>query len=244
VLPRASATPTNRMQRIPLFLSVEHACGYLPAKVSRNAYVDPDFRLSPARYGALIEQGFRRSGNHVYRPHCALCKKCLAARVPVEHFRPHRSQQRCLTRNRDLSCSVTRTLTHEHYSLFQRYIDARHAGEGMDGDSPESFHAFLECSWGETQFWEFRLGKELLSVAVVDVLPEALSAVYTFFDPSFDTRGLGTLAVLRLIERAQALRLPYVYLGYWVEGSRKMDYKRRFQPLEVFDGETWAVLSG
>jgi arginine-tRNA-protein transferase len=232
------------MQRIQLFLSTEHPCGYLPARESRNAYVDPSYPLSPARYGTLIEQGFRRSGDHVYRPHCALCKKCLAARVPVEDFRAHRSQKRCLMRNRDLNWHVATTLTDEHYALFQRYIGARHAGEGMDGDSPESFHTFLECSWGETQFWEFRLATKLICVAVVDVLPQGLSAVYTFFDPGFDERSLGTHAVLRQIEQARRLKLPYVYLGYWVEGSKKMDYKRRFQPLEVFDGNHWTLLSG
>ena len=232
------------MQRIQLFLSTEHPCGYLPDRESRNAYVDPNYALSPVHYGALIEQGFRRSGDHVYRPHCALCRKCLASRVPVERFTAHRSQKRCLTRNRDLEWRVAYTLTDEHYALFQRYIGARHADEGMNGDSAESFHTFLECSWGNTEFWEYRLATQLVCVAVVDVLPQGLSAVYTFFDSAFDARSLGTLAVLRQIEQARTLGLPHVYLGYWVEGSRKMDYKRSYQPLEVFDGQHWTVLSG
>ncbi len=112
----------------------------------------------------------------------------------------------------------------------------------MDGDSPDSFHAFLECRWGETQFWEFRAGAQLLCVAVVDALPQALSAVYTFFEPAAAARSLGTYAVLQQIERARLQALEYVYLGYWVEGSRKMDYKRRFQPLEIFKGNGWDAL--
>ena len=232
----------SHLQRVQLYLSTEHPCGYLPQRQSRNAYVDPTYALNPDRYGRLIEQGFRRSGEHVYRPYCAHCQKCLAARVSVERFRPDRSQQRCLRRNRDLHWSVASAATDEHYDLFRRYLSARHAGEGMDGENRESFHAFLECHWGETQFWEFREGGQLLCVAVVDTLPQALSAVYTFFEPDAAPRSLGTYAVLQQIEHARIQGLEYVYLGYWVEGSRKMDYKRRFQPLEIFSGSGWDVL--
>lgn len=232
----------NPLQRVQLYLGTEHPCGYLPQRLSRNAYVDPAYALNPDRYGRLIKQGFRRSGEHVYRPHCAHCQQCLAARVPVERFRPDRSQQRCLRRNSDLCWNVTGSATDEHYDLFRRYLSARHAGAGMDGDSPESFHGFLECHWGETQFWEFRAGTQLLCVAVVDALPQALSAVYTFFEPTATTRSLGTYAVLQQIERARMQGLDHVYLGYWVKGSRKMDYKRRFQPLEIFGITGWEPL--
>lgn len=232
----------SQHQRIPLYLSAEHPCGYLPERMSCNVYVDPGYPLSPARYWQLIEQGFRRSGNHVYRPYCSRCQKCLAARVNTNEFRPHRSQQRCLLRNHDLQQCITTRLTEEHYELFRLYICARHAGEGMDGDDRPSFHSFLECTWGAPEFWEFRKHGRLLCVAVVDPLPHALSAVYTFFDPAESARGLGTYAVLQQIAQARERGLPHVYLGYWVEGSRKMDYKRRFQPLEIFNGTHWSPL--
>ena len=232
----------SHLQRVQLYLSTEHPCGYLPQRQSRNAYVDPTYALNPDRYARLIEQGFRRSGEHVYRPYCADCQKCLAARVPVERFRPDRSQQRCIRRNRDLHWRIAPSATDEHYDLFCRYIASRHAGEGMDDGNRESFNAFLECRWGTTQFWEFRDETRLLCVAVVDALPLALSAVYTFFEPEAAARGLGTYAVLQQIEQARVRGLEYVYLGYWVEGSRKMDYKRRYQPLEIFRSGGWEPL--
>lgn len=232
----------SQLLRIPLYLSNEHACGYLPARQARNVYVDPAYALSRTRYARFIEQGFRRSGNHVYRPYCRLCQKCLASRIAVQEFQLHRSQKRCLKRNQDLTRHVVRQLTDEHYEVFRRYLGARHAGEGMDGEDQQSFYSFLECEWGDTEFWEFRLDGRLLSLAVVDVLPKAFSAVYTFFDPAESARSLGTYAVLQQIALARELGIPYVYLGYWVEGSRKMDYKRQFRPLEVFDGESWSHL--
>lgn len=227
-------------QRVRLYLSTEHPCGYLPGREARNAYLDPDFAMSATRYGWLLAQGFRRSGIHVYRPHCLQCQACRPARVTVAQFAPTRGQRRCLARNDDVSLSIARELTDEHFLLYRRYLAARHAGGGMDSGNREAFHAFLECGWGEAQFWEFRAAGRLLAVAVVDRVPEALSAVYTFFDPDEADRSLGTLAVLKQIENAAARKLGHVYLGYWVAGSRKMDYKKKFQPLEVLGTRGWA----
>lgn len=227
-------------QRARLFLSTENACGYLPQRLSRNAYLDPDFALSPERYAWLLAQGFRRSGAHVYRPYCQQCAACTPARVPVREFAPGRAQRRCLARNAATQLRVLQHLTDEHYALYNRYLAARHAGGGMESGNREAFHAFLECAWGDVEFWEFREQRHLLAVAVVDRVPQALSAVYTFFDPDESARSLGTLAVLRQIERARAQGLDWVYLGYWVPDSRKMDYKKSFRPLELLGPGGWA----
>ena len=229
-------------QSLRLFLSTEHGCGYLPGLQARSAFVDPDAGLGPSQYQRLLELGFRRSGDHTYRPHCRDCARCVPVRIDAGAFAPDRSQRRCLQRNADLQLSIESELEDEHYALYQRYLAARHAGGGMDPADRKAFHAFLECSWLDVRYWCFRLHGELLSVAVVDHLPQALSAVYTFFAPEAQSRGLGTLAVLEQLRVARVQDIPHVYLGYWVEHSAKMDYKRRFRPLEALHGLRWRAL--
>lgn len=232
------------MQSLRLLMGSAHACGYLDRRQARSAFVDPAFPLDPMLYGALLDQGFRRSGDYAYRPMCVHCQACQSARIAVAAFRPDRAQRRCLRRNADLSRTVTRALTDEHYALYRRYLAARHAGGGMDPDDAAGFREFLDCAWGRTEFWEYRdAAGSLLAVAVVDRIPRGLSAVYTFFDPTVPERGLGTFAILSQIATAQAEALPHVYLGYWVEASPKMDYKRRFRPLQVLRGGHWGVLA-
>lgn len=223
-----------------LFLSAEHDCGYLPQRSARNAYLDPGFEMSPERYTWLLAQGFRRSGAHVYRPYCRECTACVPVRVRAAGFVPNRTQKRCLARNGDVTLHIVRELGDEHYALYARYLGARHPGGGMDGADRAAFHQFLECDWGTAEFWELRdASGHLLAVAVVDRVPQALSAVYTFFDPDQPTRSLGTLAVLRQIEHAREQRLAFVYLGYWIADSRKMAYKSQFRPLERLAPGGW-----
>lgn len=226
-------------ERVRLYLSTEHACGYLSGHAARHAYLDPAYPLDAVRYGFLLSQGFRRSGVHVYRPHCLGCQQCRPARVPVANFAPNRSQRRCLQRNQDLALRITDRLDDSHFQLYRRYLDERHPGGGMDGANREAFYGFLECSWNNTEFWEWSLDGVPVCVAVVDRVPGALSAVYTFFDPTLPARGLGTYAVLRQVQLALDDGLDHVYLGYWIEASRKMDYKKNFQPLELLTLRGW-----
>lgn len=230
------------MQSLRLLMGSAHACGYLPERHARSAFVDPAFALEPGLYGALLEQGFRRSGDYAYRPMCVNCRACHSARIVANEFLPDRAQRRCRKRNADLSLTICGELTDEHYALYRRYLAARHPGGGMDPDDAEAFREFLGCGWGRTEFWEFRAGPVLKAVAVVDRIPRGLSAVYTFFEPAEPARGLGSYAILSQIERAQAERLPYVYLGYWVPGSAKMDYKKAYHPMEVLQPSGWQRL--
>jgi arginyl-tRNA--protein-N-Asp/Glu arginylyltransferase len=230
------------MQSLRLLMGSAHACGYLADRHARSAFVDPAFQLEPGLYGALLDQGFRRSGDYAYRPMCLNCRACQSARIVSREFMPDRAQRRCWKRNADLRLRVRRELTEEHYALYRRYLAARHQNGGMDPEDADAFREFLACAWGATEFWEFRDGEQLVAVAVVDRIPQGLSAVYTFFDPELPERGLGTFAILSQIERARVEQLPHVYLGYWVPGSAKMDYKRRFQPLEVLRGGHWQRL--
>lgn len=230
------------MDRIRLYLSTEHPCGYLAGRTARSLFIDPDYELNPARYEMLLQQGFRRGGDHVYRPRCEGCQQCIPARIPVRDFVPNRAQRRCMAHNADLQIDVGGELTDEQFQLYQRYLRSRHPGGGMNPDDKPGFHNFLDCGWGRAEFWEFRLDGRLMACAVVDRVPQALSAVYTFFDPDEDARSLGTYAVLSQILAAQHAAMRYVYLGYWVPGSEKMDYKRNYRPLEVLGAAGWKPL--
>lgn len=233
------------MTRIPLrlLLGTEQPCGYLPKRLSRSAFVAPHTQVTGEVYGALIANGFRRSGDYAYRPACSTCKACVPVRVPVAAFAPNRAQRRCLKRNADLVIERRSALNDEHFELYRRYLLARHPFGGMDADDAKAFHEFLGSTWGVTEFWCFYEDSVLRMVAVVDRLPEGLSAVYTFFDPEQTTRSLGTYAVLSQLAAAKAEGLGYLYLGYWVAGSMTMDYKRHFEPLEQFDGSDWRRFS-
>ena len=230
----------GRQIGIRVFQTVEHACGYWPERSARDLVLDPADPALAGLYGPALAMGFRRSGAHVYRPHCAGCRACTPVRVPVAAFRPGRSQRRTLARNADLRTHVRPAARDEaSFELYRRYVGARHAGGGMDDPTPAEFDAFLQCDWSPTCFIELHDGDKLVAVAVTDVLGDSLSAVYTFFDPELASRSLGTHAILAQVEYARRLGLSYLYLGFWLEGHPKMDYKRRFRPLEVLDGEHW-----
>lgn len=236
------SSPTDDLR---LFQTGGHACGYWPERSARDLVLDPRDPRLPDIYPQALDWGFRRSGDLVYRPHCAHCRACVAVRIPVAGFAPDRSQRRCLARNADIETRIAPARrTTEHFALYQRYLGARHRDGGMDGHGTVEFDQFLVGSWSDTRFVEMREAGErgpgrLLAVAVTDRVGNGLSAVYTFYDPDLQQRGLGTLAILRQIEWARREGLEHLYLGYWIEGHAKMDYKRRFQPLEAFDGRHW-----
>ena len=225
---------------IRVFQTLEHPCGYYAERNARNLVIDPLARGLPQVYGTALERGFRRSGGHVYRPHCASCRACIASRVPVADFVPDRSQRRCLARNEDLHWSMAPPeRSDENFALYRRYLETRHPDGGMDDPGEEDFERFLACTWSPTRFLEARLAGELVAVAVTDVLPQGLSAVYTFYAPEHAKRGLGTCAILRQIQWARELQLPHLYLGYWIEDHPKMAYKSRFQPMERLRDGQW-----
>lgn len=228
--------------QLRLYLTADHRCGYLPLLQARNLVVDPgqtDGRL----YGRLIALGFRRSGDYLYRPYCEHCDACLSLRVPSgARFRPDRSQRRCLRGNADLYVHWGPAgYRDEHFALFARYVNTRHPGGGMDDPTPDGYRQFLLSGWNEGLLGEVRRRDDgtLLAVAVVDRLGDGLSAVYSFFDPQQDRRGLGTYCVLQLLVEAARLGLPWVYLGYWIAGCDKMAYKARFRPHQVFRHGRW-----
>jgi arginine-tRNA-protein transferase len=191
-------------------------------------------------YSALSRHGFRRSGTHVYRPHCPGCQACVPVRVPVGTFAPRRVQRRVWRANRDLRVVPTpAAFSPVQFALYSRYVSARHPRGGMDRVTPEQYLEFLASEWSDTTFSEFRLAGDLVAVAVADRLDDGLSAVYTFYAPELARRSLGTYAVLWEIEEARRLGLAYLYLGFWVRESPRMRYKASFQPLEYFHAGAW-----
>ncbi len=225
---------------IRLYQTGLHPCGYWPDRRSRDLVLDPDSEHIGQAYAQALAMGFRRSGGHVYRPHCPRCRDCVAIRLPVHEFRPDRGQRRCLRRNADLAMSETPAhRDDEHFDLYRRYLAHRHPGGGMDDPGPDDFDLFLRSPWSATRFLEFRLHEKLVAVAVTDLLPEAISAVYTFYEPELERRGLGSYAILRQVDWAREQRLPHLYLGYRIAGHPKMDYKTRFRPCELLENGIW-----
>ncbi len=233
-----------RSDRVRLFQTLPHNCGYYADRVAQNLVIDPAAPQLDRIYAQALAQGFRRAGGHLYRPRCIGCRACRPCRLPVEHFRPDRSQRRCRARNADLAVTQTDPgYSAERHRLYRRYLETRHPGGGMDGADAGDFRHFLVAPWSTTRFLELRLHGRLLGVAVTDVTPAGLSAVYTFFDPAQRSRGLGTFAILAQLDWARRLALPHLYLGYWIDGHPKMDYKRRFRPAEVLGERGWTPLA-
>ena len=224
-----------------LFTTPLHPCPYLKDQEATTVYADPGCRKTRALYTHLSQYGFRRSGEQIYSPKCPHCAACIPVRVPVNRFIAHHSHRRVLRRNADLSITVQdiAAFSEEHLALYQRYISARHAGSGMDHPTDEDYLHFLTSSWCDTYFVEFRLNHELLAIAVTDHLNDGLSAVYTFFEPTAPRRSLGVYTILWQIEQTRRHTLPWLYLGYWVDGSKKMHHKISYQPQEHFRNGRW-----
>lgn len=241
-----TGTPALLQETDPLrlFHSGDHPCGYWPGRSARDLVLDPRDPRLPQLYPMTLDWGFRRSGDLLYRPHCRGCRACVAVRIPVDRFLPDRAQRRCLSRNADLRVRILPAeRTDEQFALYRRYLAARHAGGGMDRHGAAEFDQFLVGNWAQGRFLECRAAGRLLAVAVTDLPGNAMSAVYTFFDPDERARSLGTFAILQQLAWARRDGREHLYLGYWIAGHAKMDYKRRFRPIEGFDGRGWHDLA-
>lgn len=224
-------------------LTPEHECSYLDDKEAITLFVDPNYPLVMSQYSSLAKLGFRRSGKNVYRPHCSSCGLCIPVRVPVAEFKPNRSQRRNKKSNKAIKYSVKDAVfSAEHYVLYRKYMQGRHAGGGMDNDEAENYESLISASWSESKLLEFHLDNQLVMVAVIDVFIDGISAVYTFFDPDFSHQGLGVFGILSEIDYALSCQLEWLYLGYWNPKTNKMSYKSNYQPMEFFDGQNWQWL--
>jgi len=229
---------------LPLYISPPNTCDYLREEQSRSLFLSPDISINSEIYEQLLSTGFRRSGTTVYKPHCEHCHACLPCRIRVADFKLSRSQKRILSKNSDLTFTpVSSAFNDEHFRLYLDYQAFKHPGGSMSEFDQTAYKQFLCQSIGRSIFYETRLGKKLVAVSVTDVFAQALSAVYTFFDPDFASRSLGTNSVLQQILTAKNHYKTYLYLGYYIQESKKMAYKQKFRPFELLINNTWQAYS-
>ncbi len=230
------------------YLTAPSPCPYLGGKEERKVFTHLVGERAPELNNILTHGGFRRSQSIAYRPACEGCRACVSVRVLTREFQPTRSMRRISKRNVDVVSDMrTAVPTSEQYSIFRAYLDSRHRDGGMADMTVLDYAMMVEDSHVDTRIVEYRrrvagrpVGGELIAVALTDVLGDGLSMVYSFFEPDESARSLGTFMVLDHIARAQQMGLAYAYLGYWVRGSGKMDYKSRFLPQERLAPEGWA----
>jgi leucyl-tRNA---protein transferase len=236
----------QRSTRIPqFFLTPGGPCPYLPGRTERKVFARLGGNLAQPLSEALTHSGFRRSQSIAYRPACEGCSACVSVRIRASEFEASRNQKRIFKRSDDLvRTEVTAEATREQFALLRTYLDSRHPGGGMSDMGLFDYVAMVEETPVDTRIVEYRnAAGTLLACALTDRLKDGLSMVYSFFHPGEDSRSLGTYMILDHVRAARAQSLPYVYLGYWVRGSEKMDYKIRFSPLEALTQNGWEPLA-
>ena len=228
------------LSELRFFTTPAHDCSYLDGKQAITLFADPLARIDKDLYSSLSAVGFRRSGNHIYRPYCQNCNACIPVRVPVRQFSEKRRYRRVRQRNRDITIErCIPDLNEEYFDLYNRYITARHSDGDMYPASRDQFQSFLVEGRPEASFYEYRASGKLLAVAVADELNDGLSAIYTFFEPELPERSLGVYSILRLIETSRQLGLEFLYLGYWIRQCQKMSYKMDYKPLQIYVNNSW-----
>ncbi len=246
----------TQLKELPLtelqfYATAPYPCSYLPDKIARSQVATPSHLIHADLYGELVNAGFRRSGLYTYRPYCDECSACTATRIPVKHFVPNRSQKRSWKKHAGLDIRVLNLgYQEEHFELYQRYQNERHAGGDMDQDDQDQYMQFLLQSRVNSRIVEFRDGPSDLNpgrlrmVSMIDILDQGISSVYTFFDTSNTSSSYGSFSILWQIQQALELDLPYLYLGYYIENSEKMSYKAKFQPIEGLIDDHWQPIIG
>jgi leucyl-tRNA---protein transferase len=229
------------------FVTTPSPCPYLPGKTERKVFTELTGQHATELNDALGRIGFRRSQGVAYRPSCVDCQACISVRVVSGEFQPSATQRKVLKRHADLEVTACKPwTTEEQYTLLRRYLRHRHPGGGMVDMDESDFADMVEQSPVKTYVVEYREPSvngrpgRLVGACLTDQQADGLSMIYSFFEPNDPRRpGLGTYIILDHIIRAGRAGLPYVYLGYWVESSKRMAYKAKFRPLERLGPDGW-----
>jgi len=228
----------SALHKIQFYVTAPYTCSYLSNQLAQSIIATPQHLVDGYQYSGLIQQGFRRSGKFVYRPHCENCNACIPVRLPVTDFQTSRSQKRAYKQHQHLEAIVsTLSFDEAYFALYKAYQIARHEGNAQE-ETAEQYRNFLVQSNVDSLFISFTLNGVLKIVSVVDIVEDGVSAVYTFYDTADTKASYGTYSIMWLIDWCKQLKLPYLYLGYWIKNSQKMAYKENFGPQEaLIDGE-------
>lgn len=239
--------PTRQLR---FFLTAPSPCPYLPDRLERKVFAHLPLSDGASVNDSLTQVGFRRSQNIAYRPACETCSACVSARIPAREYQFSRSERKILNRNADLVRNLVEAeATMEQFDLLRRYLATRHADGGMAEMGWPDFVAMVEDTAARTHMIEYRLPSrdngpgDLVGCALVDLMSDGLSLVYSFYAPDMPRRSLGSMIILDHLQQAAMTNMPYVYLGYWVRGSEKMNYKVRFSPIELLRPQGWTLMA-
>lgn len=237
----------HALQKLQFYVTTGYTCNYLPKKMAQNLIATPQDLVNAETYSSLIQQGFRRSGKHTYRPHCETCKACISTRIIVADFAITRSQKRSVKQHRNLVANILPIGFHQdHFALYKAYQSNRHAETTPDDtDAQENamtqYKRFICDSNVDSVMIEFREGETLKMVSIIDIVHNGISAVYTFYDSSNPKTSYGTYNVIWQVNWAKSLNLDYLYLGYWIAENTKMAYKNKFKPQEKLIDGAWLI---
>mgnify|MGYP003113488637 FL=1 len=226
-----------------LGITKSFTCNYLPEQEERLLIAVDDNLHNRDQYGWLMQQGFRRSGNDIYRPHCVACQACKSLRVLAKEFSPSKSQKRILKRNQHFTIALSQVVKASYYPLYEQYINTVHRDGSMFPASEEQFKSFTQNNVTKQCYIEIWHNDILISVAVTDDIPDALSAVYTFYNPSYKSYGLGVYSILKQIEIAAQQNRQFLYLGYQIDECSKMNYKNRYKPHQILVENQWQTVN-
>jgi arginine-tRNA-protein transferase len=226
-------------------LTAQFPCSYLANQQERLLVAVDEELQSPAGYAFLMSQGFRRGGEQIYRPHCINCQACRSIRVLASQFKPSKSQKRVIAKNRHFRVNIATTITEDYYLLYQLYINTVHKDGAMYPATKAQFNSFILENKKLTNqlFIEVWHNEQLISVAVTDELFDALSAVYTFYHPDYKKSAIGVFSILSQLQLSKKLQKKYLYLGYQIDECKKMNYKNRYFPYEIFQENNWQLIN-
>lgn len=236
--------PESKNQQIKLYAGPEHECGYLADRIAISMFTDPTMPMDNYLYSQLSRLGFRRSGNHVYRPKCLGCSACWSYRVMVDDFKPNKTQRRVLKANSGLRVSLEPArIGAQDYELYEQYICLRHKDGEMYPPSFEQYSEFLFSDWCDSAFLRVTDNDKTIALMFLDCFDDGFSAVYSFFDCSEEAnkkyKSLGVFLILKTIEACKKLELPYSYLGFYINNCDKMSYKIHYKPAQTFQNNSW-----